>query len=241
MGAGRQRLRRTEPQGADVQGARARLLDVAERLFAGKGVAETSVRDITSEAGANVSAVNYYFGSREGLLREVVSRRAAALNDEQLALLDGCLARAGRERPSVECLIHALAAPALRLSFEHPHFARLLSRLRLESDKSLWADYRASRAAVRERFHEAFGLALPELDPREIATRVHYVVGAIHHVYAHCPLEEAETPEQLVEGFVAFYAAAMRAPAPRPVTRRTAAGAGRAGSGRTTRARRGPS
>ncbi|MHC4996593.1 MAG: TetR family transcriptional regulator [Planctomycetota bacterium] len=37
----------------------ARLLDAAEALFARKGYAATSVRDITQAAGCNVASVNY--------------------------------------------------------------------------------------------------------------------------------------------------------------------------------------
>ncbi|WP_424624760.1 TetR family transcriptional regulator [Achromobacter marplatensis] len=48
---------------------RERLLDAAENLFAREGLSRPSVRQITSEAGVNVAAVNYHFGSREGLGR----------------------------------------------------------------------------------------------------------------------------------------------------------------------------
>jgi AcrR family transcriptional regulator len=62
-------------------GTRERLLDTAERLFAGRGFAGTSVRDITDAAEANLGAVNYYFRSKENLYTEVFARRAALLRD----------------------------------------------------------------------------------------------------------------------------------------------------------------
>ena len=53
-----------------------RILDVAETLFADNGFAATSLRDITHEAGVNIAAVNYHFGSKDALLGAVFERRS---------------------------------------------------------------------------------------------------------------------------------------------------------------------
>lgn len=74
--------------GADVGGqTRERLLDVAERLFASRGFAATSVRRITREAACNLAAVNYHFGSKLGLYQEVFRRRLEAVRDQRLAAI----------------------------------------------------------------------------------------------------------------------------------------------------------
>ncbi len=52
-----------------------KLLIVAEKLFAEKGFHGVSVREITSKARVHLSAVNYYFGSKENLYLEVFRRR----------------------------------------------------------------------------------------------------------------------------------------------------------------------
>ena len=44
-----------------------RLLEAAEELFADGGFESVSVREITALAGANVAAVNYYFGDKKRL------------------------------------------------------------------------------------------------------------------------------------------------------------------------------
>jgi AcrR family transcriptional regulator len=62
---------------------RERILDVAERLFMENGYEATSMRTITSVAEVNLAAVNYHFGSKEALLREVFRRRLAWLNHER--------------------------------------------------------------------------------------------------------------------------------------------------------------
>jgi AcrR family transcriptional regulator len=52
------------------------IVEVAERLFAQKGFAGTSVRDIAKEADVNVSMISYYFGSKEKLIEALFSIRA---------------------------------------------------------------------------------------------------------------------------------------------------------------------
>jgi AcrR family transcriptional regulator len=51
---------------------RDRLLRAAERLFADRGFKDVTVRDICRTAKANVAAVNYHFGDKLGLYREVM-------------------------------------------------------------------------------------------------------------------------------------------------------------------------
>lgn len=55
----------------DGQEARSRLLDAALTLFANKGFAATSIREIAQSAQVNVSAISYYFGDKAGLYRAV--------------------------------------------------------------------------------------------------------------------------------------------------------------------------
>ncbi len=58
--------------------SRQRLLETAGRKFAEKGFDATNVRDITEAAGMNVSAVNYYFRSKEELYVEAVRHAGRA-------------------------------------------------------------------------------------------------------------------------------------------------------------------
>jgi len=57
-----------------------KVLDAAEQLFADDGFAQTSIRTIVSQAGVNIAAVHYHFGSKEDLLRAVFARRLEPVN-----------------------------------------------------------------------------------------------------------------------------------------------------------------
>ena len=70
------------------QTTKTRIMDVAEHLFATRGVSGTSIRNITSRAKVNLAAVHYHFGSKESVLEAVVSRRLDPLTAERSALLD---------------------------------------------------------------------------------------------------------------------------------------------------------
>jgi len=64
----------------ELEGTKLALINAAGKLFADKGFEGTSVRAIAEEAGANIAAVNYHFGSKENLyteaLRYVVDKRS---------------------------------------------------------------------------------------------------------------------------------------------------------------------
>ncbi|MBR4356028.1 MAG: CerR family C-terminal domain-containing protein [Elusimicrobiaceae bacterium] len=55
-----------------MKDTRKKILRTAARLFAQKGFSGTSVRDIITTAGVNVSAINYYFGDKRGLYKETL-------------------------------------------------------------------------------------------------------------------------------------------------------------------------
>ncbi|EFC82910.1 transcriptional regulator, TetR family [Parafrankia sp. EUN1f] len=65
----------------DARGVNTRqqLLRVAERLFADQGIARTSTRQITAEAGVSRDAIHYHFGSKAGLVSAILEARTGGL------------------------------------------------------------------------------------------------------------------------------------------------------------------
>jgi TetR/AcrR family transcriptional regulator, regulator of cefoperazone and chloramphenicol sensitivity len=91
----------------DSTATKERLLREASRLFARHGVWQVTVREITQVAGQrNVSALNYHFGSREGVLDAILTRHG----DPTDAARGEHLAAVGRDAPTAE-LVRALVVP----------------------------------------------------------------------------------------------------------------------------------
>ncbi|MBW1762553.1 MAG: TetR/AcrR family transcriptional regulator [Deltaproteobacteria bacterium] len=62
-------------------GTREVILRTAERLFAERGFAATSVRDIVGEAGTSAPSLYHFFGSKENLVVELINDRHTAYCD----------------------------------------------------------------------------------------------------------------------------------------------------------------
>jgi AcrR family transcriptional regulator len=69
---------------------RTKLLDAAERLFGQNGVEGVSLREIALAAGQrNVSAVNYYFKDKQGLVEELINDRFAEVEAGRQHFIEG--------------------------------------------------------------------------------------------------------------------------------------------------------
>ncbi|VBB07578.1 Hypothetical protein LUCI_2843 [Lucifera butyrica] len=92
---------------------RSKLIEIATQLFATKGFAAVSVRELTVTAQINVAAISYYFNGKEGLYQAVLTEqfapilqalRSAQLNDslspvERLTLYADQIAHIHAQRP----------------------------------------------------------------------------------------------------------------------------------------------
>lgn len=52
--------------------SRERIFQAALRLFSRKGYAGTGMRELATEAGVNLAMINYFYGSKIGLLKEIL-------------------------------------------------------------------------------------------------------------------------------------------------------------------------
>lgn len=75
----------------DAASTRQRLLIAAAQAFAEHGFAGASVRDICDRAGANVAAINYHFGGKDGLFAEVMRLPLQRLEESIPAFADPAL------------------------------------------------------------------------------------------------------------------------------------------------------
>ncbi len=201
------------------------ILDAAERLFAENGIDAVSLRTIISEAGVNLAAIHYHYGSKDLLIKEVFGRRIRPVNRQRLMLLDECEARAGQGPLPIEDVLRAFFSPAIRLSHdkERGHiFMRLCGRFWSEVSVKMQAEFDDLFREVLGRFLAAFHRALPHLSRKEIFWRVHFAVGGMIHTMVDSErlarmsggLCDPSDVEETIEQLVSYAAAGFNTPAP---------------------------
>jgi AcrR family transcriptional regulator len=107
-----------------------RILDEAERLFAQRGVAGVSLREIALAASQrNNGAVQYHFGDKDGLVRAVFARRAAPIDRRRVELL---AAVSPPRPPTVAGVVAAYVEPLADQVVAGNWYVPFLSRLQAE-------------------------------------------------------------------------------------------------------------
>jgi AcrR family transcriptional regulator len=78
------------PQLAEAaDGTRQSLIEAGLRLFGTKGFDAASIREIAREAGANVAAIGYHFGGKDGLRRACAEQVASTIRSFTTAAFEG--------------------------------------------------------------------------------------------------------------------------------------------------------
>ncbi len=95
--------------------ARDQLLLHATPIFAAKGFAAASTREICEAAGVNIASISYYFGDKEGLYREVLLRPISEMTQAFGAFDDPAL--------SFEDAMRMFLAPFIGMAAQTPEEA----------------------------------------------------------------------------------------------------------------------
>lgn len=206
------------------------ILDAAEQLFARQGHDNTSMRQITTAAQVNLSAVNYHFGSKDGLVQAVFQRRLAALNNERLALLDELehQAQGLALKPSqiVEAFFGPLVRHACGAGTSQTAFVPLLERSMSDPGGFIRAAIIDEHSGVFARFKHALLKSLPGVPEDEIVWRFQFMLGATSYAIggtsdlraaanlSHAQNGEAGSTQLLLDRLMSFLLGGLRAPLP---------------------------
>ena len=209
---------------------RERILDAAEHLFMAHGYEGTSMRQITGEAGVNLAAVNYHFGSKESLMQEVFRRRLDWLNDERMRVLDALEAAAGDQPLKPSLIVDGFFGTLLRMAGDDARggmvFLRLLGRTLTEPSEFIRSFLAHEYSTVMERYKEALFRALPDVPKAEIVWRFHFMLGATSYAIAGtdtlrlvtdwqvADADSTDRLDRLVPRLMSFLLGGLRAPLP---------------------------
>ena len=159
-----------------------RLLDAAEQLFAEKGFEGTSVRQLTAMANCNIAAVNYHFGGKEQLYRDIFERHMDVLRDVRIDAVEKVMEKSD---VSLEELLYAFAK-----SFIEPLVNEKSNSSIMELMNREMLDSHLPRSLFIEKIviptFNVFGKALMQLCPAMDETKtqlvIHSIIGQLVHI-----------------------------------------------------------
>jgi TetR/AcrR family transcriptional regulator len=191
----------------DKQNAKGRLLEAAINLFAEKGYASTSVREITARAGVTKPVLYYYFKNKEGLFRAIMDTAA----ELQESLLKEILEKPGTTLDRFIHFYHRFYEEVLK----NKDFFKMINNLIFgppqgAPDYNIEQYHRSMVNAIKSIYME--GLAKKEVceaDPEAVAMLVVGIMDfCFHFDYVHPELMDLERPERLLT--IAFQGLARR-------------------------------
>lgn len=197
------------------------MLDVAEQLFADKGIEHVSLREIVAASGQrNLSAARYHFGSREQLIAMLLARRVWFINEDRHARLDA-LQAAGRERDVSALLAESLDALATTVRTQPwgQNYIRVAAQATFSPQLNPFELVDPVYLSGHFRITQMLRAALPDLPERTFRDRVRLVNNEIVFVLArwisdHGPVTPSNRRryDALVRHTIEFLAAGMNAP-----------------------------
>lgn len=166
-----------------------RIMDAAQSLFAERGFESVALRDITADAGANVAAVNYHFGSKEGLIEAVLMRHMMPVMTERMRLLDVAEEEFSAGVIPVNRILDAFVRPFLTgmqgSGEDRKLFSKFMGRCMSDRGSNLPPQALEVLGEMMARFSMVLARALPNLGEEELLWRLHFSFGVMAHTLTH--------------------------------------------------------
>ena len=200
---------------ARTSSAREELIDTAERLFAERGIAAVSLREIGAAAGQrNNSAAQYHFGTRDGLVDAIFEARMSPIDAHRRAMLTELEERgdAGDVRALCEAFVHPLAASLLSRDGVS-WYARFIAQVAFDPEFAILGRKRHPYTRGLRRVIELLDDALADLPPALRGDRMQLAVSLVVHALADRERGTGPTPSLLAAELVDAMVAVLTAPA----------------------------
>jgi AcrR family transcriptional regulator len=196
-----------------------KILQATERLIIEHGWEKVTFRMITSEAGVNLAAINYHFGSREALEDALLPRLIGPLDEKRSERLKEAQTKAAPKDLDMGVVIRCFLEPMLEFSLEYPNHHRMIQSFfsGIKDKNKIKEHFKGSIDLVNQQFVEALFKALPGVSKDKI--RVQYVLlFASSHLLlnneAFAGITESLglsiTIESFFEEMIRFYSAGFR-------------------------------
>ena len=220
--------------------SRQRLLHSARELLAEQGLVGFKVTEVARRAQANVALINYHYGSRDGLLDEVIRLGAAKVGVDRLARLTRLLEQSAPASPPVgevmACWIEPLTA-AMEMPEERGAILALIHLMFAgDVDESRKTAVLVDLMDVSRHFLDVLETCMPSVGRAQLTWRLLCAIGSCYLIlsrpspigWQHLSKKGRGAPQpQLREALAelsGFVEAGMKGPLPvigMPVAKRT--------------------
>ena len=160
-----------------------RLLSSTERLFASRGFAGVTMREVAERAQTNIASAHYHFGSKEGMVLEMLKRRIEPINAQRLEYLEVSRKLAGESSLSVREIFRALILP---ISFEiaksmtsREILAQLVARSFTEPARFIQKMHRRFFGELSEIFINELQCTYPTASKKELYWNLHIAISSM--------------------------------------------------------------
>ena len=166
-----------------------KILEAAEVEFADNGFNGASIRNITQRAGVNIASINYHFGSKESLFREMFRFRFDPINETRLSRLREEQELRGGSPVPLELVIRILVAPVFELMLSEagppPRFVLAIARCLSEPLELFTRLGREIFKEVYEEFFSAIRDALPQADAEQVGLQLNFAISSMVGMLTH--------------------------------------------------------
>lgn len=210
----------TEKTDTNDKAVERRILDASEELFCQNGFDGTSIRDITTKANCNVSAVNYHFGGKENLYLATFKLHLGQLKDTYIATVDKVMSQA-EENITLENLLRSFSTAFIELLVgkrKTQRFITLMTREMLDPHLPMNLFYDEMMLPVQIVMQNALKKICPQISDKQSMLAMMSIVGQLIHIVRFTEFVERggikDIPfdiNELVEHTVNFSAAGIRA------------------------------
>jgi AcrR family transcriptional regulator len=191
-----------------------RLLNAAERLFAEHGYDGVGMRALADEAGVNLGATTYHYGSKEKLYIETVMQRFRPIGEERIKLLRQAEQEAKGKPVPVEKIVDCMLRPPFMTVLVHPHFPALLARNLFMPPPFMQEVLAKELPTFNEPFVAALARTLPNLPLKVLQMRDMFAGGVslmVSRQLSKMPMRNSPAfCEFVIKEMVTFIAAGLR-------------------------------
>ena len=159
---------------------RARLLDVAERMFAEKGIDAVSLSSIARDANQlNASVMQYYFGSKMKLIEAILERRMEELNARRSELITSV--DVSNPSRALHQVAEAMVLPfAEQLSLERgSSYLRFVAQVTFSADQSVFEMMRGRHDSATRKIADLVLQIRADLRPELVRHRLAVVTNMV--------------------------------------------------------------